>query len=253
MSAKSFTSLDKAFEILFSFQADRQEQTAQEIARSAGMPISTTYRYLDRLVRHSLLSHHLDKGVYRLGYGLIKLGNLAALGAELIEAATPHMKALADRMGETVFLTVISGREALCVERIESPQALRLSVVKGSTRPLHAGCSSRVLLAYQKEEFIEDYLNAGRLDKITDRTPTDPEAIRRDLENIRQVGYATSAGETDLGTRAVAAPIFDGRGRLVGGLAAAGPSNRVRGSKVQKVAELVVSRARAVSAALGYR
>jgi DNA-binding IclR family transcriptional regulator len=252
MPSKSFTSLEKAMDILLSFDLDHPKHSAQEISKRLSMRLSSTYRYLDVLVRKGFLAKDHASTKYRLGLTLFKLGNLAGAEIRVGDVALPYMKELSARSGESILLTVLSGHEAVCLERIEARKLIKLSLDRGASLPLHAGASSRVLLAYQEESFVDDMIAKRGLSKLTENTITDPVKLKMELEKTRILGYAFSNGEADPGARAVAAPIFDHKAKMIGGLTIPGPTERIKRQNILRLAEMVTSIALKTSNELGY-
>src|SRR4029450_8888932 len=129
--------------------------------------------------------------------------------------------------GETVLLQVVSpeGDRVVCIERVQQRRGLRLILDVGSTAPLYAGCSSKVLLAFLDKESIDAVLKK-RLRPLASHTTTDASQIRAQLAEIRRKGYAVSFGETDEGVAGVSFPIRDSRDRVIASLTISGPPTR---------------------------
>jgi DNA-binding IclR family transcriptional regulator len=251
MKEKRFTSVEKSLDILSCFKANRLSMSAKEISKEIGLPLSSTYRYLEILVKRNFLTKN-GRQRYTLGVMLFRLGNLASSMIQLNEVALPFMEKLCKETGETVLLTVVSGFEAVCIERIEVRRLIKLSMERGVGLPLHIGASSKALLAYSDETFIDDYLAQVKLIRLTEKTLTDKDLIRLEMETIRRQGYAFSDGEADLDARGVGVPIFNHVKRLVGGLSFAGPADRIPMQKIPALAEITKKVAMEISKELGF-
>jgi len=250
--SKPYASLEKAIDILSLFDSGHQGLSASDISKSLGIPLSTTYKYLDIFLKKGFLSKDENtKNVY-LGLAIYRMGIRAAEKITLVNVGLPYMNALSKESGETVILTVLYGMEALCVEEIDSPRMVRLTLQKGTILPLHAGASGKILLAYQDESFVEVMIESRGLLKLNENTITDPEQLRREMESIRKKGFAQSDSEVDSGAGSVAAPIFDHKGRVAAGLTVAGPVDRILGGNRLKLIEMVTETAQKVSLELGH-
>jgi IclR family transcriptional regulator, KDG regulon repressor len=252
MAETTFKSLEQAIDILCSFDAEHPELTAQEISTRVNMRPSSTYRYLDVLLRKGFLTKNGTRTKYKLGLTLFRLGNLAGSGIRLVEAALPYMKELAATSRETILLTVLNEYESVCLEKIEAQQLIKLSLDSGSSLPLHTAASSRILLAYQNEAFVNDLVRKRGLIKLTANTITDPVRLKAELEKTRDRGYAVSMGEADPGAAAIGAPIFDHQAKIAGGLTIAGPAERIGPQSVPEFAAMVTATALEISRELGY-
>src|SRR5262249_21432647 len=142
--------LDKTLLLLGLFNAGTPEWGVTELAAHAGLPKSTVYRVLRVLLQHEFLAQDPHTRRFRLGLGALALGRRAYEGSELRRVALPVLNRVAALSGETVVLEVLNREHdrVVCVERAQRQSGLRLILEVGSTAPLHAGSSSKVLLAY---------------------------------------------------------------------------------------------------------
>lgn len=222
-----------------------------ELARLTGEPRSTVYRLVGALRTLGYVEAGAGRGAYRLGLELFRLGSATARRLDEREAALPTMQRIHDETGETVFLCVRRGREAVCIERIDGARVQSLALRLGGSLPLHAGGAPRVLLAYEPREFWEQYVAGGPLERYTESTPTSAEALYRALEETRELGYATSDGDVTEGIAAVGAPILDARGQVRAALSVSGIRSGILGDTADAVRALVIEGAREISRALG--
>jgi DNA-binding IclR family transcriptional regulator len=252
-SRKFLTSLHKGLDILCCFDFTRTCLSAQEISDRLDLPLSTTYKYLESLQEKGFLVRNRETKNYELGLMLFRLGNVTGSRMKLVNIALPHMKALSAGSGETVLLTVISGREVVCVERVETDGRIRVSLERGSSLPLHAGASSKILLAYQEESFLDALLcEHPSLVKFTERTVIDPVLLKQELLTIRRQGFAFSDQEVDVGVRALGSAVFNHRAEVVAGLSIAAPGERMNDDALPGLIRLVREAAEKVSRDLGY-
>jgi DNA-binding IclR family transcriptional regulator len=182
-------------------------------------------------------------GTFRPGLRILSLARVVRRQLTMGQVALPVMQELSRVTNETILLTVISGPHAVCIERVDGPQAVRATLERGAVLPLHAGASATVLLAYA-DEALQSAVAGGSLRRFTEHTVTDPAELRRMLEQIRTAGFAFSDGEVDLGVRAVAVPVLTrGRG-LVAALSLVAPAGRLPDSDISRIATLMNESAR---------
>jgi len=217
------SSIAKILDILGLFEAEGSGFTAQDISRALQMPLSSTYKYLEILVRKRFLRKEPGERVYRLGVMIYRLGMRYTPDRSFLETALRHMRILSERTNETVFLSVVQGWEAQIIERIEPAKRVKISLERGATIPMYAGAAQKVLLAYQDNDFIENLIRVKGLEEMTPHTITDPARLREELADIRKKGFAVSDSEVHSWTSAVAAPVFDGERRVIAGLGIAVP------------------------------
>lgn len=229
--SKSPSTADRVLDVLLLFQESWPDLTAEEICELIDAPRSTTYRYI-RILREKGFLEKSATGGFCLGPRLLQLGRVARNRLDISEIALPFMEDIAGQTRETVLLTRLFGSNAVCVERIEGPQSVRISFEVGQIQPLHAGASSKILLAYVDEDEWNEHLRPP-LERFTEYTVTDPDVLKEQLREIRRQGYCVSESEVDLGARAVAIPIADTRGRTVAALSTAGPTFRMDDKTVE--------------------
>lgn len=236
---KTGSTVEKVLDVLLLFSESRPELTADRICELIDAPRSTTYRYI-RTLRDKEFLEKTPSGGFCLGPRLLQLGRIARSKLDISNMALSVMEEIAKQTRETVLLTRLFGINAVCVERVEGPQSVRISFDLGQVQPLHGGASSKILLAYVDENEWDRYLKLP-LERFTEHTVTDPEALKEQLRRVRKQGYCVSDSEVDLGARAVSVPITDGRGRVVGALSTAGPAFRMDDATVGHHVELLRS------------
>jgi DNA-binding IclR family transcriptional regulator len=235
--ATSSSTADKVLDVLLLFEEAWPELSADEICELIDAPRSTTYRYI-RTLRDKGFLEKSTTGGFRLGPRLLQLGRIARSRLDISDIALPVMEDIARQTRETVLLTRLFGSSAVCVERIEGPQTVRISFDLGQVQPLHAGASSKILLAYADEKTWDEHLRLP-LERFTEYTITDPDVLKESLHQVRRQGYCASESEVDVGARAVAVPILDARGRIVAALSSTGPAFRVDDATLGRHLELL--------------
>ena len=205
------------------------------------------------LIKHGFLQENPGKAQYSLGLNALKLGLLAQQNLNLTVIARPLMKELSLLTKETVLLTAVHGTRGICIERVESEEPIRYSLFQpGATLPLHGGASSKILMAYLREEEWDRIIATEGLKRYTPTTITEMDELKAHLREIRKKGFACSDQEVDRDVRAVAAPIFNGAGELVAGLSVTGPAYRISKKKLNSLGRIVVKYAQQISSKLGF-
>lgn len=247
--------LERALRLLELFTPERPSWPVRELSEATGLPRPTVYRILRVLQRHQYVWQDPATKRFRLGSGALGLGRRALESIEIRSTAYPVMRRLHEATGETVLLTVLSEdrTQSVCVERLESRHELRLILEVGRRIPLHAGASSKILLAYLPPEQVARVIERRGLVRVNKNTITDPERLQRELREIRRRGYALSFEETNEGAAGIAAPIFDATGAIAGGLGIAGPLVRFTPQTLPRLIPVVCAHADEVTQALGGR
>lgn len=242
-----FKSLLKAIDILNLLLKERTMLSVPHISAALRIPRSTTYKYLAILREQGLVDYDKKSGRYQLGLRLFEFGSFVKSQIAIDKAALPYMRRLATQVGETAMLTVLGHGAIYCLERVEYEDGIIFSVERGARFPLYSGASAKTFLAFLPDEEIETVLNETKLVKYTDNTITDPQELKRNLMEVRKVGYAYSDQEIHVGARAISAPIFNLEGQVIACLAVAGPVQRMDDKKIEVLKKLVVSYASEIS------
>ena len=234
--------LEKTLRVLDLFTVERPSWSATEVARELDMPTATAHRIVRALAARGYLARVGSD--YRLGFAAIDLGRRAVASMDLRARLGGVLRELARTTAETALLTVYdeSRHGSLCVDRIETTHSLRLTIEIGRVTPIHAGASAKALLAFLEQPIIDEVLS-HELEAFAPGTVTDPDVLRKQLEQIRRRGWASSYEENNAGAWGLAAPIIAG-GRVVASIGFAAPTARHSDSAVRSLAKLVCDAAR---------
>lgn len=244
----------RTLQVLLAFSAPPHRFSLSEVTARMGLEKNQVYRSLKTLEEAGFLRMEAD-GRFALTplIGVLNAASASSQQASLVEVAAPFMDRLATETDESVNLFVLAGDSAVCVDRRDSNQRVRVASVLGQSVPLHAGAVPKAILANLPEAEQERIL--GRLPsypRYTERTVVEPGKLRQELLHIRERGYSVSDGDYDLAARGVGAPIFDHSGQVIGGISVGGPAFRVDDATLSRFSELIVQVARAISRQLGY-
>jgi len=232
--------------------AEEGETTPAHLSELIDEPRSTVYRLLASLQDLEYIEPGSRRGTYRLGLKLFRLGSTVVSRYDERQAALPVMERLHEATGESIFLCVRRGLQAVCIERIDGARVTLLELRLGGALPLHLGAAPRALLAFEPEDVWEQYLADAHPEPRAPNTPLTLEAIVEGLRATRDRGFAVSDQDVTLGVAAIGAPIFGHTGKVRASLSVGGLRDIILGDG-SHVSELVVSGAREISHALGYR
>ena len=201
--------------VLDAFGPEQRSLSLSEIARRAGLNLSTAHRLVCELARWGALERG-PGGRYSIGLRLLELAALSPRGLGLREAAFPYLDELHHRTRGNVHLGVRDGVEVVYVETISACATHPTNGRMGDRWPMHVTGTGLVLLAFGERELQERVLG-GPLERFTPLTVTDPAQLRRELAQIRRSGFAVARGRITLPDVVVAVPVYD----QFGGVAAA--------------------------------
>jgi IclR family transcriptional regulator, KDG regulon repressor len=246
------TSIQRAVLLLDCFTHDQPELGVREVARKAGLSSSTTGRLLVHLKELGILSQNPTTHAYSLGGKVLAWAGVYTSTLDVRNRALPLMHELHHSTQETISLYIMEGNDRVCIERIESPQNVRIIARIGRRLPLYAGSAGKVFLAYLSPSRRNAILDSTAFEPFTPNTIIDRSALEEELEKITRNGYAVSCGEWVLDASGVAAPIFDQRGEITAVMTISGPTQRFNDEKIAKYILEVTRVAEIISEELGF-
>jgi len=241
----------RAVSLLKLFDDVRPEWRLTELAQEAGLNKTTTYRLLTALSSEGMVARNPQSDAYRLGPEIIVLGGRALRANDLRSASRPELKRLAAAAGESASLEILTGHETLILDEIAGEYVVSGGQAIGTRWPAHTTSTGKALLATLSEDELEAAVPSP-IPPLTPKTITSREALRQELAQIREQGYAIADEELELGLVAVGAPIWDFDGAAVGAICLSGPSIRFTPDRLREIGEWVRESARRISIQLGY-
>jgi DNA-binding IclR family transcriptional regulator len=172
---------------------------------------------------------------------------------DLPELARADLRELSQTSQETVHLAILDGTEMLYVDKVDSPQSVRMHSVIGTRNPLHCTAMGKAVLAFLPAEECVALLNHITFTPRTSNTITDEKVLLAHLERVRANGFAVDDMENEEGIRCVGAPIFDHTGSVTAAISISGPAYRLSDSRLQELSAVVVETGEAISGKLGYQ
>ncbi len=252
MPSDKAQTLHRVIAILDCFSFERPVLGVREVARMVHLSSSTTGRLMASLKSLGLLSQNPSTHSYSLGARVLTWAGVYAGTLDIRNTALPAIAELHQETRETISLYILEGNERVCVERMESPENVRIIARLGRRLPLYAGSAGKVFLAFMPNQRREDILSTVPLVPLTPNTISDLPTLRKELDCIRQQGYAVSQGEWTQDASGVAAPVFDQTGNIIAALTISGPSQRFTPEAIARYIPVATRVARQISRDLGY-
>ncbi|MDF9406850.1 IclR family transcriptional regulator [Pelotomaculum isophthalicicum JI] len=178
-----------------------------DLSRKLNISKSTVYGITRALTELDVLCQEQETKRFRLGSKLFHLGNQALGGMDLRAVARPLMEDLSKRFRETVFLGTFDGERITIIEKADSPAELKISAPIGTRIPIYAGAAGKVFLAGLSEHEVKKLLEEKPIRQFTENSITDPGKYLDELQNVRQLGFATDFEEYIRGVNAICIPL----------------------------------------------
>ena len=246
-------SIERAFVILEEVARNRDGIGLSELSKRVGLHNSTTFHLVKTMVSLGYIRQIRDSKRYRIGRPLFALASSALDEIEMVSLATPILEDLSRESGESSHFAVRMGDSAVVIARTSGPSAFQLAERVGVIRPAYCTALGKVMLAALRPEQLETYLARAELTPYSPKSIIDPEALRRDLAEVREQGVAFDDGEFNAEVRCVAVPVRDFTSQVMGAIGISGPVWRMSIQALQGRTRTVQQAALRLSGEFGFR
>lgn len=207
-----------------------------DVIEQSGLGVATVHRLLGGLISHQFVDHDDAKNRYFLGMQMITWAAKATERYGLAPFVESSLNNLVSLTEDTVYLSLISGHHAVCIDRREGAYPIRtLTLRVGDRRPLGIGAGSMALLAYQTDEFIQSVLTQN----ADERKPfaVSSAYIKEAITETNELGYALNNEKLIKGMSGVGVPIRQKNGQAVAAISVAAITSRLSGKRLKTVAQ----------------
>jgi DNA-binding IclR family transcriptional regulator len=212
---------------------------------------STAHRLLAMLTYRGFVRQDPVSKAYLPGPSLTGVAFAIFGRIDIQRSATPIMRALSERLRESIHVGMLEGANVHFVAAVEGPAAVRVASRLGRTMPAHCTSTGKVLLAQLSPPELRQLLPDERLRRITSRSIGSRTELEAELSRIRERGYGVNREESEEGVASVAVPIPTRAPGLRLALNAAAPQNRLATAQYPSVAAALVEAAKEIGDQLG--
>jgi IclR family transcriptional regulator, acetate operon repressor len=234
-SASGVQSLDRALNLLELLADAGGSLRLAELEAATGLPLPTVHRLIKSLEHNGYVRQEPSKR-YALGPRLIRLGETAGrtLGSFV---GRRHLAELAARIGETANMAVLEGDAVVYVAHVPSEHSMRMFTEVGRRVDAHCTGVGKAVLAQLRDDQVLALLRRTGMPVKTPRTQTDPDALLRELDEIRAQGWAADDAEQEIGVRCVAVPLAGAP--TLAAISVSGPSDRLTAGRIAEIAPVL--------------
>lgn len=227
--------LGRSFAVLEAIAASPVPLGVGDLIEQLDLPRATVYRLVDWFLSEGFLVREPARKRLVIGNRLSDLAYDALRAAVAVAPRRTLLEGLAREIGETCNIGTIDGNRIVYLDRVESATwPLRLDLKIGSRVPLHATGMGKLFLALAPQRQRRALLAAVELEPLTPATITDRDRLDRELEQIRDQGFALDDQEFLAGVVAIALPIVNRRGEIRAALAMQAPEARMNAAEAKR-------------------
>jgi IclR family transcriptional regulator, acetate operon repressor len=206
------------------------ERSVGRMAAELGTSVPTVYHLLNTLVDARLLVRD-ERRQYRFGLAMEVLSVACAQQTVPPPELLAPLRWIIERTGESAYLSAWRGGNPVVLAHLGGTHAVQVTDLRpGYGGAANARASGKVLLAFAEPPDRDGYLALHPLERVTERTITDPAAFDRELALAVKRGYATEVEEFSIGVACIAVPVRS-NGMLLGCYTIAAPVERYRQRK----------------------
>jgi len=244
-------SVSHALDVLEQFTGEPDELGVTELSKRLKLHKNNVFRLLATLEARGYIEQNKATENYRLGVRCLRIGQRFVMQTGLLRQARPVMHQVAKACHETSFITVMRDGCAVALDAVEAEQPVRMVSHIGDPLPLHCTAAGKMHLAFADDELRASLPEA--LQKFTEKTVVDRQALGQQLKKIAESGFAVDIGEHIEDVRSVAVPIRDYTRAVVGSLVVSGPAYRLSQERLEKeIVPLMLKAGRELSTRLGF-
>jgi IclR family acetate operon transcriptional repressor len=223
-----------------------------DMAAGLQMNKSTLLRLLATLQEFDLVERDPRNECYRLGLRTLHWAESCLGSMQIRRIAAPFLATLMETTRETIHLVTYENGRVVYIDKVDSPNTLRIVSRVGMHMPAYSTAVGKALLAYLPASAFNEVVARGLTPRTT-HTLASPQALLSNLQEISRRGYALDDEENELEVRCAAAPIFDHQGYAIAAVSISGPIHRVSRERLEELGLQARQTSEQISERLGFR
>ena len=226
-------SIERCMKVISAFDAEDVEMSPADVAAKTDLTRATTRRILLTLATLGYVAS--DGKWFRLSPKILDLGFSYLTSMQVGQVIQPIINSASKKVGETCVISVVEGEDVISIAHSSFDHFAQVTFYPGTHIPAYVSAGGRVILAYRNIENLNVYLKNVKLKRYTPNTITTKANLRKELEKIKQQGYARVDGELELGLYTVAAPIFNDEKNPIAAVTFGGNVARINDQNIEKI------------------
>lgn len=246
-------SVTNALDLMEEFRGEDTELGVTELSKRLGLHKNNVFRLLATLESRGYMEQNKVTGNYRLGLRVLELGQVFVKHMGLLKMARPILEEMVEKVNETAYLGVIRDERVVYVDVVEATRPVRVVSRVGVGLPVYCSAVGKAQVAFESGDEVERILGEAPIRRFTKNTVGSVESFMKQLDLVRQQGYALDDEEYDEGIRCVGVPVRDYTRRVIAGLSVSGPAYRFTEERLrEELVPLALEAGKRLSARLGY-
>jgi len=224
-----------------------------EISERVNLHKSTVYRLLSTLTYKGYVVQDEESSKYKITFKLFELGSKKVDKLDLLKSSKPYTKMLMESVNEVVHLIIREDNEIVYIDKVEANNTISMKSRIGNRAPMYCTATGKAMLAFLPEEEVLKIWKSSKIIRLTENTITDFILYKKELQEIKKIGYAIDDEENEMGVKCVGAPILNIKGDVAGAISVSGPIHRITEDKMDFISKEVIKYANMISEEIGYK
>lgn len=223
------------------------------VSTKLGLNKSTVHRLLNSLIFMGYVKQNEENGKYELTMKLVDLSSRLMDKKDAVQIVRPHLRRLMELTGETVHFVERDGADAVYIDKVEAfSNTVQMVSHIGSRLPIYCSGVGKAIAAELSQDETEEIWKNSEIVRRTPYTITDYEEFRRNLEDVRERGYALDNEENETGVRCVAASLRDYSGKVRYAFSISAPVQRMYNDRIAELAGYIMEAKKEIQRELLY-
>lgn len=226
-------SVSHALDILENLTGPDDELGVTELAKRLGLHKNNIVRLLGTLETRGYVEQNKLTGNFRLGLRIFELGQSFITHIQIVQEARPVLEKIVATCNESAYLAVLQNGDVVYLDGVETTQAVRVAPRVGWRIKAYCTAVGKVQLAFKEPAGFEEIYGEVPLERYTDKTIADLDALRSHLGQVAEQGFAVDREEFEPDVRCVGVPVRDYTRQVVAGICISGPSSRITDDRIE--------------------
>ncbi|SHK86787.1 transcriptional regulator, IclR family [Roseovarius marisflavi] len=244
-------SVARALRLLKILSQNDEGLRVSDIARQAGLAVSTTHRLLTTLELQNFSQFEPDRALWHVGREAFAVGSAFGRRHNFVAPALPYLRRLRDLTRETANLGILDHDELVTISQVESREIMRAISPPGGRVPTFCSGMGKAILATWQDADIAAFVARTGFHPMTKRSHRNLTTAMVDIKRIRAQGYALDDEEHVTGLRCLAAVVWSAQGEAACAISVSGLAARLPESRLDAIGKQVADAARELTQKLG--
>ncbi|TCT13827.1 IclR family transcriptional regulator [Natranaerovirga pectinivora] len=213
----------RTIDMLDIISKNKKGLTLREITRLMDIPQTSAFDILQTLISMNLIAEkHEEFKRYVIGIKSYEIGMAYSYNNDLIQISIPFLEELGEKLGKTSFLGILDNNQVAYIYKYEPSNAIVTTAKIGSRNDIYCTSLGKVLLAYEEDDYKNTLVNNMAFEQKTNKTILNKEDFHKELELVKNQGYALDDRELEEYILCIGAPVFDSNNRIIAAVSATG-------------------------------